>query len=435
MKNHAKILFKKPFMRNVLALSSGTAIAQVVGILFSPLITRLYGPEAFGIMGSFQAIVSIIAPIAAFSYPLSIILPKDDDTALGLVKLSLLITGINALIISSFLIFFSDTIVGLFNLESVSSYLYLIPLVILFGGVLQVLEKWMMRQQQFDVLGKSVITESIFTNSSKLLIGLIYPAASVLIILTSLKNGVKSLFIFIYSKRQIFNLKDLLNIKKTELFSLVKKYKDFPLFRAPHQFLNSITSNLPLLLLTSFFGPAAAGFFSIGRTVLGVPSTLIGKSVGDVFYPRVSKAVNNNEKIAPLIKKSTIYLALVGIIPYGIIILFGPILFSLVFGAEWVTAGKYAQLLAVWIYMDFLRLPSVNTLPVLEKQNFLLLFTILLLTIQTAAFLVGYYVFNSDILAIALFSISGALLNLLLIIITFLQSKKVDKNKFSMKNE
>ncbi len=427
MKSQLKVLIRKPFIRNVISLSSGTVVAQIINMLFSVLLTRLYGPVSYGIMGSFQAIISIIIPVAALSYPLSIVLPKDNRTALGLSNISLLITGINALVATILLFIFNDKIVHILNIEGVSTYIYLVPLVLVFSGIFQTLEKWLMRQQEFNILAKSVVTESLFTNSSKFLIGLIYPSASVLTFFTALKNGIKTFVIIIYTKMFTFKSSNLLSFSLKELIRLASKYKDFPLYRAPNQFLNSITSNLPLLLLTSLFGPASAGYFSIGRTVLGVPSTLIGKSVGDVFYPRISKAVNNKERIAPMLKKSTMYLAIIGIIPYGIIILFGPQLFSIIFGKEWVTGGKYAQLLSIWIFMDFLRLPSVNTLPVLKKQNLLLLFTTLLLLIQTVSFFIGYYVFNSDVTAILLFSLSGAILNMLLIVITYFQSKKYDK--------
>ena len=98
--------------------------------------------------------------------------------------------------------------------------------------------------------------------------------------------------------------------EKVSLKKLAKRYRDFPLFRAPQVFLNAISQSLPVLMLTSFFGPAVAGFYSIGRTVLAIPSTLIGKSVGDVFYPRISEAAHNGENLTKLIKKATLSLGL-----------------------------------------------------------------------------------------------------------------------------
>src|SRR5699024_8009724 len=92
MKNRLIKFSKKPFVRNVIILASGTAAAQIIAMALSPIITRLYGPEAYGLMGTFMAIVSIVAPIAALTYPIAIVLPKSDQDAKGIIRLSILIT-------------------------------------------------------------------------------------------------------------------------------------------------------------------------------------------------------------------------------------------------------------------------------------------------------------------------------------------------------
>src|SRR5699024_10764998 len=110
--------------------------------------------------------------------------------------------------------------------------------------------------------------------------------------------------------------------KKLSIKETAKQHYDFPLYRAPEELFSTLSQNLPILLLTSFFGPAAAGFYNIGRTVLSMPSRLIGKAIGDVFYPRISEAKNNGEDLNKLIKKATWSLVGVGIIPYGLVMLF-----------------------------------------------------------------------------------------------------------------
>ena len=81
-------ILKKPFVRNVTIVASGTAAAQAITMAFSPLITRIYGAEAFGLLGVFNALVSVVTPIAALTYPIAIVLPQEDTEAKGLVKLS-----------------------------------------------------------------------------------------------------------------------------------------------------------------------------------------------------------------------------------------------------------------------------------------------------------------------------------------------------------
>lgn len=431
MKKKLESLSNKPFVRNVIILSSGTAGAQFINMLLSPIITRLYGPEAYGLMGTFIAITSIIIPIAALTYPIAIVLPKSNIEAKALIKLSLTTTTILSISAGIILLLFHKKVVSILQLEEISSFLYLLPLVILSAGVLQVFEQWLIRTKQFSVSAKAMFFHSLILNGSKVGVGFFYPFASILILFTALSSGLKALLLFLFtnkSRKKKVSTNTINKKEKISITAIAKKYKDFPLFRAPEVSINALSQSLPILLLTSLFGPASAGFYSIGRTVLRIPTVLIGKSVADVFYPRISEAANKGENLTKLIKKATLALVIVGIVPYGLVILFGPWLFSFVFGEEWVTAGEYARWIAFWSFCGFINRPSVSSLPVLNAQSFQLIYTIFMLIIRVIVFIFGYYVFSSDVITIAIFGVSGAILNVGLIVITLQISKRYVKN-------
>lgn len=422
-------LKNKPFIRNVIVLTSGTAAAQAIGIILSPVITRLFGPEAYGLMGTFSAMVTIIAPVAALTFPIAIVLPKNDTEAKGLIRLSMVITIVISIFAGLLLIFFHEQIVHIFNLDSIASFLFLLPFVIFSAGFLQIIEQWLIRTKQFHVSAKATFLQALLIHGGKVGVGLFYPVAWVLIIFTALAQGLKAVLLMFLSRKSgrnriLFTAKEKVSFK-----FLFKKYNDFPLFRAPEVFLNAISGSLPVLLLTSFFGPASAGFYSIGRTVLNLPSQIIGQSVGDVFYPRISEAAHNGENLTRLIKKATVSLGLVGIFPFGLIILFGPWLFAFVFGSEWYTAGEYARWIALWSFFGFMNRPSVRALPVLSAQAFHLMYTGFMLVTRVLVLAVGFFVFSSDIVAIALFGISGAILNIGLILITLKISRKFELSR------
>ncbi|HLR51717.1 MAG TPA: oligosaccharide flippase family protein [Candidatus Avamphibacillus sp.] len=424
MKKKIIRLIKKPFVRNVIIMATGTAAAQAVSMGLSPIITRLYGPEAFGVMGVFMAIVQIIAPIAALTYPIAIVLPKNDENAKGLIRLSLYTSSAVATVTALILLFFNKQIVELFQIGEIAAFLYLIPIVILFSGLMQVSEQWLIRTKQFGINAKVAFLQSVIINGSKVGVGLIHPVATVLVVLSASANGLRALMMMLFARKSNYKQSTELQDNQLSIKELAKKHRDFPLFRAPEVFLNAVSQGLPVLLLTTFFGPASAGFYTIGRTVLSLPTQLIGKSVGDVFYPRISEAANNGENINRLIKKATLSLGAVGIIPYGIVFLFGPWLFGFVFGAEWVTAGEYARWIALWSLFGFMNRPSVMAMPVLSAQLFHLKFTAIMLVTRIVALAIGYFFFSSDLIAIALFAVSGAVLNFALILITLHKSKK-----------
>lgn len=420
---------RRPFLKNVIILTSGTAGAQVIAMLLSPIITRLYGPEAYGLMGTFSAFITIVLPVAALSYPMAIVLPKTDTEAKGLVKLSLYTTITITLVVTMVFFLFNDFIFEFFNIEKLTSFIYLIPVVIFFSGVSQIIEQWLIRKKKFAVSAKATFIQSLIVNGGKAGIGFFYPFGSVLIILTALKSVINAYLKLIIGKYNIKKVLSSIIREKVSIKQVSRKYKDFPMYRAPEALLSTISGNLPIMLLTVFFGPASAGFYSIGRTVLNTPTLLISKSLGDVFYPRISEAANNNENLSNLIIKATLILTLVGILPYGIIILFGPWIFELVFGEEWIVAGEYARWISLWAYFSFINRPSVRSLPVLSAQRFHLIYSIITLIVRISAMALGFYIFNSDIVAVALFGISGAVLNIGLVLITIFISKDYYRNK------
>src|SRR5699024_11149040 len=160
------------------------------------------------------------------------------------------------------------------------------------------------------------------------------PHASVLVLLTSLNNGVRALLMLFSSK----NFKKLLTIfikKNNNQKKVAKKYQDFPLYRMPETFLNSLSQALPVLMLASLFSPVAAGSHTHGRTALQLSPRLIRKAVADVLYARITEAINNQENPNKLITKATYSLLFICVIPFGVVVLFGPQLFSFVVGSEW----------------------------------------------------------------------------------------------------
>lgn len=118
------------FIRNVAIIAIGTATAQGIKMAFSPLVTRIYGPEAFGLLGTFMAIVSILTPVAALSYPIAIVLPREDSDAKGIAQLSMAASFFIVGLISLIIIFVGERLVILLHLQSINNYIWFIPLIV-----------------------------------------------------------------------------------------------------------------------------------------------------------------------------------------------------------------------------------------------------------------------------------------------------------------
>ena len=75
----------KPFSQDALTLTIAPMMSQILGILLTPILTRMYSPDAFGLAALFGSIVMIPSVFATMGYNGAIILPKSNATANNLV--------------------------------------------------------------------------------------------------------------------------------------------------------------------------------------------------------------------------------------------------------------------------------------------------------------------------------------------------------------
>src|SRR5690625_1853242 len=123
----AQIFFKGNFFKNVTVLMSGSVIAQGLAFAVSPILTRIYDPNAFGQLGLFIAVVSVVFVSASAKYELAILLPKEDEDAVNILTLSI---GIVLLVVTlSFLVvlLWRDHIAELMSSPKLSSLLWWAP--------------------------------------------------------------------------------------------------------------------------------------------------------------------------------------------------------------------------------------------------------------------------------------------------------------------
>lgn len=420
-----KTLFKKRFVRNVLALASGTAMAQIITILFSPLITRLYGPEAFGILGTFNAVLYTVSPLVALGYPMAFVLPSRDHEVIHLLYLSALISILISSITLFAIMILGDSLSSALNLNTIGNLIYLLPVAMIFISWSQMSQQWLIRKQQFSIVAKATVINSGLNNGFKALIGFIYPSGSVLIVLGTSWYAMQAMLMMIGIRRHAKPDHSIANpVDASSVASVSKRYIDFPLYRTPQNFVNVASQNIPVLMLAAFYGPAAAGFYALTRTVMGVPSMLIGKSVSDVFYSRAAMADRQKENLFNLVLKATLGMAILGAIPFVLIAFIGPDLFRIVFGEEWMHAGEYARWLALLFYFNFINKPSVALVPVIGLQRGLLIYEILSASVKLLCFLFGAMIMGDDLWAVALYSIGGSIAYLLMIMWIIAEAKK-----------
>ncbi|WP_448563818.1 lipopolysaccharide biosynthesis protein [Thalassotalea ganghwensis] len=416
-------------VRNIAIIIGGTAGAQLIALFASPVITRLYSPEAIGVLGSFIALLSVLLPIAAFSYPMAIVLPKKNRDAVKLASLSLSMVCIFSALILLVLLYLNESVGKYFGLDMTSSLFIPLSLAcaVIMSTILTICSQWVIRHRLFTLSAQVMIAQALIVNGLKIFFGLFIPFGKTLIMLSLLGMFVHSALLFIWVK---------IKAKKRHRLRLgwgldtntAKEYKNFPLYRAPQGLLANVNQNLPVLLIMTLFGPIPAGLYTLCKSTLLIPVTLIAKSVNDVLFPQINEAYINAKAISPLVIKATLGLAVLALPPLIIFVLFGPQLFSFVFGANWGEAGILAQWLALRFYFGFINRGCLAAIPVLRLDRFLLINSIISLVLSIAGFYLGVFIFNHYVYAIALHSLFSIIPQILLVFSVILVAKRHDKS-------
>lgn len=414
MKSQLIELFKKPFVRNLLTVFTGTAIAQVIVVGSSPIITRLYEPEVFGVLGVFLAITGIIQSVGSLTYSMAIVLPKKDGDAKAIVLLSFMISGIISLLVALIFIFFKNQIVSLLKIEEIASYVLLIPLFVFFGVWATIVDQWLTRKEQFRKITKIMVINTSVVQAAKIGAGLYSPTSLFLVYIATFGRVLYATLLSwgqcTWSKKWFNSIKNSNWFSISHVNKMGKNYSDFPLYKAPQSFVGNISGKLPILLLTSFFGPAVVGFYALGSSVINLPSSIVAKSFSNVFYPKIAKDFNSGKDIRKLILKATAALAAIGIIPYAILIICGPWLFGFIFGDDWFIAGTYARWLSIMSYFSFIGGACWRLINVIRIQKFALVFSVITVLLSTATLYFTAKLFNDDLLTIASFCVINAIL-------------------------
>lgn len=354
---------KHPFIKNVLTLISGTAFAQLLSILASPLLSRIFSPEDFALQASFVSVTSLCLVFCSGKIEQAILLPKEEAEARNILRLSILSCICVCLLLP--IIIWGVAKYNKAFAQIVENNLILIVIVFVFSSsVCESLRVYFLRQKKFKIISSRTIVISIVTVALNLICGYFFYNKIVLITSTTVAQII-ALILFLIVFFRLFGTKKVLWSKQI-VKPLLKKYWQFPVLMMPGQLFNSLTGNLPILVLTSYFTSYEMGLYAFVHKIVSVPITIIGGSVTQVFLQRFSKC-EKNEQINLFIKTSAILFVII-LLPAVICVIFAPSLFSFIFGDTWIPAANLARLMTPFFIFQFAVTPVTGAVFIINNK-------------------------------------------------------------------
>jgi O-antigen/teichoic acid export membrane protein len=408
LKTHLLRYSKSDFLKNVVKLLTGTAFSQVITLAATPILYRIYAKEDFGIIALYLSISAIICSFSSLQYTQAVLLEQKDEDAfqiLWLIKFANLASSIVTLLI---ILLVGQQIAVYLNSPTLFPWLILLPISIFASSQTEVLRTWANRQKQYGVMSWSAILTSILVSGIPITVGLYHKGPLGLFIGVLASQVVPSFYLwYILSPYRIFGANKV-NISKIK--ELAGKYIGMPKYILPSVMINQINGQLPLLILSAFGGPVIVAVYSLSVRILGLPSQLMSNAVGEVFKQRAQEHYIRSGNFRSTFIKTFKMLLGLSIMPFLLIVLLGPHLFTLVFGEKWRAAGVYSQIMSVMFLFGFIISPLTYAYYIKGKQREDLCLHIVLLLGTILTLYYGLVTTKSTPLALLMYSTSYAII-------------------------
>lgn len=392
-------------VRNVGKLMMGSGLGQLLTFAAMPIIARLFSPVSFGEQSALLGIVTPLTALASMAFPIAIVIAQSDDEALALSRLSVW----SAFFVSSvatFVMLINDAwVLRQMGLVDIAPYGLLVPILVVLTTMNMSSSYLMTRYGAFGLSGWTAVTASAGGNFSKILLGLLHSGTLSLIFGNALGYIVGPLMALRIRAHAVARVRSL---SGSLLLRIASRYREFPFYRAPQNFVATMAQAMPVIGLTMGFGPEVAGHYAMAAAIAGAPITLIGNSVQQVLYARLNETSLRGGDLSKLLLLATTALAAVGVPLVLIFGVYGKPIFKFLLGEMWIASGEIASILIFSLWLWLSARPAMASIPVAGLQSGLLKYELIATLAKIGAIGIGIHVFGTPMATVAMFSAVSA---------------------------
>jgi O-antigen/teichoic acid export membrane protein len=400
---------KFDFLKDVARLLTGNVLVQSLSLGLSPVLTRLYLPEFFGVSAVFSSLYSLFSGFTCFRYEVSIVLTKTREEAANMLSVSVLFAFLTTAILIPVVWFLRNWLSLILKTPLLGELVWLIPIISFLIGLFNALNYWNTRQRKFSRLSFALVLQELAMDAVRLGAGFFGMASGLSLVISNLVGSFSSFAEL--ARRSVKEDRDILKIISWKgIREGIVRYKKFPLFNTWAGLINNFAQQLPTFMLAAFFSSTVTGHFSLGYRMTRLPVVMVSGAIGQVFLQRAAQA-RHDGTIKDLVQNTFSRLVMIGIFPLLLITLIGRDLFSVVLGSQWAEAGIYSQIISIWTLFVFISSPLLTLANVYERQEINLGVNTMAFVSRGASLLIGG-LYHNVILALSLVALSGSLIEI-----------------------
>jgi O-antigen/teichoic acid export membrane protein len=399
-------VMRSVFLRDVGFLAWGVAIAQIALLACSPILTRLFTPEAFGAFSLVMAAAGMISVFATLR--LESILPAVKSTvrALHLLQLLLMVAAAVSAVALAAVIAFGDGISAALSMPAGgSASLYALPALVMTFAAYSGVRSWLIRQGRFKPIGRGQVGRVAVCLTVSIGLGVAGAFAKAPGLALAVGQAAGDFFYGLALLRHITPRE--LRVLATPRLSRIRKAlaANSGIVRAlvSAQALAAIYGRLPIIAIAAAFGPAPAGWYALAERVTGAPTALIANAIGDVYRQRAAAAYHAGKPFDDLMRRVLAMTLALSVVPFVIAMLLTPRYLGLVLGEEWQAAGFTVVVLLVYELVGFNSTPVDKAAIIVGANRYIMIWQTARLVIEVAAALaaiMGWIGYEAYLIAI-----------------------------------
>lgn len=381
MQNFIKKIKNDNIIKKFSILFSGAALTQIITLILSPVLTRLYTPEHFGVNAIYISTLTIFGIIATVRLNVAIAITDSKAEKKILSWACFIFSVVFSILTLLIIVLFEKQMTSFLNINQ-SEWVWIIPVSTLLAGVYEILFQNLLSNNQY----KKIVNISILKVSTQGILQILFyffDLGYMGLIFGNLFSYLVTIVAMIYILRVDYFL---ISFSKYRFKKVINKYKKFPKFAFPAELINITAYSIIPFIVTYMFAAETTGYYALANKLIGIPIGLFGDSLRKVYLREASQEFNDSGTVSKsFIKTSKILMILV--IPLAFCLwIFSPIFFKIFFGEEWVISGYYVRCLLLFFSARLVVLPLMSTVNIIGKQkigligNSILLVSILSLT-------------------------------------------------------
>ena len=343
--------------RGVAMIGSGAAVGQIVQVAATPIVSRLYGPSAYGALAVFSSILSIASILVTFRYEVTIPLPKEDEEGRDLLVLALCLALTAAGVVGLGLTVWPHLVHQAHPNPIFKHLIWTLPVGMVSIGCYQSLAYWATRKQLYRPISATRVNQAIASVGAQVVLRNLPPPGLGLILAYIIGQGFGLRPLFMAFRRTAPRL-PLPRPKR--LLELARKYWNMSLYGSATGVAGALGDNLPALLLAKAYGLETAGIYLMAARVFSLPAQMVGAAIAQVFMGETSQRLRDNPRSVSTyfhsVHRNLLWVG-AGILCMGAA---SPFILPWVLGAKWHAAGVAAAIIAPMAAADITVRPLYN---------------------------------------------------------------------------